>query len=426
MNIVNSHGQQRVTVVGAGLAGLAAATYLARNGFQITLLEASERIGGMVATDYLDGFYLDRGFQVALDSYPELRRAIPIDSLSPRAFARGFEVVGPDISRHVIALPSPPSSLRQFTELLANFTLSDLRCLARSLPLLARRDTQAAFQAHAQTTEAYLRECGLSGRTLEGVARPFLRGVFLEDGLETPATMALFAAQSFLRGRAFVPSTGMAEIPSLMAAELATANIRLGAEVVSVSDVSVTLADGEEIGHDWAVLAVKSSQLARLTGETGLDTTYRSTSTHYFATESDVAAAKTVLVASSWTPVTTIAVMDMVAPSYAPKGAHLVSVSSLGTTTSDETAAALAAEALRTGATNLSHLRTYRITEALPTAFAGGRRGRPYFPAFSKRLFLAGDFLQNPSIDGALRSGRLAAEAVMAAHWGSNDRGATA
>ena len=423
---MKSHGQQRVTVVGAGLAGLAAAAYLVSNRFHVTIVEASERIGGLVTTDHLDGFYLDRGFQVALDSYPELRRMVPIDSLAPREFARGFEVVRRDLSRRAVALPRPPFRARQFADLLSNFNMGDLRCLARLAPRLVRRDAQSAFEVRGRTTEAYLRECGLSEQTLEGLARPFLRGVFLEDGLQTPASMALFVAQSFLRGRAFVPSTGMAEIPSLIAGRLGTAAIRLGAKVVSVSDSSVVLADGEEIGHDWAVLAVKSSQLAGLTGESGLDTTYRSTSTHYFATESELAAGKAVLVASSWTPVATIAVMDMVAPSYAPKGAHLVSVSTLGTETSDGTAAEFAADALRTDASNLSHLRTYRITEALPVSFGGGRLGRPYFPAFSKRLFLAGDYLQNPSIDGALRSGRLAAEAVMAAHWGLPERGASA
>ncbi|MDA8262111.1 MAG: FAD-dependent oxidoreductase [Actinomycetota bacterium] len=417
---MKSNGQNRVTVVGAGLAGLAAAAYLKRNGFQVTIVEASERIGGLVTTDLVDGFYLDRGFQVALKAYPELRRMVRIDALTPRAFARGFEVIAPDMSRHPVEMPRRPFSRGQFLDLLANFSVADLGCMAKAAPRLLRHDPQTAFEMPNQPTGDYLRGCGLSERTLEGVARPFLKGVFLDDQLQTPAAMAIFVAHNFLRGSAFVPSTGMAEIPSLVAQQLGNSNIRLGAEVLSVSDESVALAGGEEIGHDYAVLAIKPGRLATLTGETGIDTRCRSTSTHYFASEVDFAAGKTVLVASSNTPVATIAVMDLVAPSYAPKGAHLVSVSSLGMETSDEDAAAFAADALRTEKAELSHLRTYRIDEALPVSFGEGRAGRPYFRAFSRRVYLAGDFMENPSIDGALRSGRLAAEAVMSARWKSH------
>ncbi len=419
MNSVKSNGQDRVTVVGAGLAGLAAAAYLGRNGFVVTLVEASERIGGLVTTDLVDGFYLDRGFQVALEAYPELRRMVEVDSLSPCAFDRGFEVVAPDMSRHPIHLPHRPFSGRQLLDLLANFSPADFGCLAKVAPRVLRHDPQTAFLMPNESTADFLQSCGITEGTLERVVRPFLKGVFLEEQLQTPASMAAFVAHNFLRGSAFVPSMGMAEIPSLMAEQLGTSKIHLGSEVVAVSDESVALSGGEEIGHDYAVLAIKPSRLTKLTGENGIDTRTRSTSTHYFASEVDLAAGKTVLVASSNTSVTTIAVMDLVAPSYSPKGTHLVSVSSLGTDTPDDQAADFAADALRTDKAELSHLRTYRIAEALPVSFGAGRAGRPYFRAFSRRLYLAGDFIENPSIDGAIRSGRLAAEAVMAARWKS-------
>lgn len=63
-----------VIVVGAGLAGLNCAQILSKSGFEVTVLEASERIGGRVKSDYIDGFTCDHGFQVINPKYSELQR----------------------------------------------------------------------------------------------------------------------------------------------------------------------------------------------------------------------------------------------------------------------------------------------------------------------------------------------------------------
>jgi phytoene dehydrogenase-like protein len=73
-----------VIVVGAGLAGLAAARHLQDAGRTVRVLEASERVGGRVRSDRVDGFVLDRGFQVLLTSYPEARRMLDYPALRLR------------------------------------------------------------------------------------------------------------------------------------------------------------------------------------------------------------------------------------------------------------------------------------------------------------------------------------------------------
>ncbi len=60
-----------VVIIGAGLAGLSCALSLEAAGLSVTLLEASDAPGGRVRTDLVDGFRLDRGFQVMLTAYPE-------------------------------------------------------------------------------------------------------------------------------------------------------------------------------------------------------------------------------------------------------------------------------------------------------------------------------------------------------------------
>ena len=78
-----------VVVVGAGLAGLSCAVALHDAGVPVTVLEASDGVGGRVRTDHVDGFLLDRGFQVALTAYPELLRQFDLEALDLRAFDPG-------------------------------------------------------------------------------------------------------------------------------------------------------------------------------------------------------------------------------------------------------------------------------------------------------------------------------------------------
>ena len=75
-----------VVVVGAGLAGLAAARYLTRHGVEVTVLEASDGVGGRVRTDLVDGVRFDRGFQQLIE-YPygcleqQSSRLVPVIAL---------------------------------------------------------------------------------------------------------------------------------------------------------------------------------------------------------------------------------------------------------------------------------------------------------------------------------------------------------
>ena len=78
-----------VVIVGAGLAGLTAARVLEQNGIATVLLEASDGVGGRVRSDEVDGFILDRGFQVMLTAYPEIHRHLDIPALDFRAFEPG-------------------------------------------------------------------------------------------------------------------------------------------------------------------------------------------------------------------------------------------------------------------------------------------------------------------------------------------------
>ncbi|MGA1525128.1 MAG: FAD-dependent oxidoreductase, partial [Planctomycetota bacterium] len=81
--------QRPVLVVGAGLAGLTCARALSAAGVPVRVLDAADAVGGRVRTDVVEGFRLDRGFQVLQTAYPEARRALDYGALELRPFEPG-------------------------------------------------------------------------------------------------------------------------------------------------------------------------------------------------------------------------------------------------------------------------------------------------------------------------------------------------
>jgi hypothetical protein len=78
-----------VVVVGAGIAGLNAADQLTKAGLRPLVLEAGDGVGGRVRTDRVDGFLLDRGFQIFLTGYPEAQRVLDYEALQLQPFYAG-------------------------------------------------------------------------------------------------------------------------------------------------------------------------------------------------------------------------------------------------------------------------------------------------------------------------------------------------
>lgn len=81
-----------VVIIGAGLAGLHATDLLQKANVTALLLEASDGVGGRVRTDEVDGFLLDRGFQIFLTGYPYARQVLDFGALNLKPFYAGARV----------------------------------------------------------------------------------------------------------------------------------------------------------------------------------------------------------------------------------------------------------------------------------------------------------------------------------------------
>ena len=222
-----------VVVVGAGLAGLVAARTLVDAGRSVVVLESSDGVGGRVRTDDLDGFHLDRGFQVLLTAYPELDRQLDLDALHLRHFDPGALVFTGGRLRRVGDPLRQPGSL--FASAVAPVgSLADKGRLARLLLRLRRSDPRELLRGPDVDTVTALREDGFSEAIIDRFFRPLVGGIQLDARLSASRRMFDIVLHCLAVGSSAVPAAGMGAIPAQLAARLPDGALRLATPVDSI------------------------------------------------------------------------------------------------------------------------------------------------------------------------------------------------
>lgn len=406
-----------VLIVGAGLSGLTCARVLHAHGISVRVFERQSRPGGRVQTDDVEGFRLDRGFQVLLTSYPEIHRHLDLDALDLRAFTPGarvwngqrFELLGDPLRTPRATLP---------TLFARAATVGDKLRMLRLRRRVCARGPYEAFTNPEQTTRAFLESEGFSARCIEQFFVPFLGGVFLESALETSSRFFEFVFAMFAQGDATVPARGMGEISNQLAANLPAGALVYGTSVVEVHDGGVTEEDGARHNARHVVIACEASA-ARALVPTLDERPRRSVSCLYFdAPHAPTDEPILHLRGSEAGPINNLHAASTLSEHLAPPDRALISASCLGHHPDTDALLAPARAQLRRwfgGAVESWRLlRHERIDDALPAQ----PQGTP-FPAQSFRrteggLFICGDHCAHASIDGAMRSGRHTAEAIIA------------
>lgn len=399
-----------VVIVGAGLAGLVAARVLEQNGIAPLLLEASDGVGGRVRSDIVDGFILDRGFQVLLTGYPEVKNNLDVDALDLRAFEPGANVWREGKS-HIVGDPFRRPLTLVSTTFAPIGTVWDKARIALMRTKLKRSDPKQLLRGQDMPTATALRAMGFSSKMIERFFRPLVGGIQLDPSLSTSRRMFDVIFRTLANGDSVVPAHGMGQISEQLAASLKTTSLHLNTPVTAVSSGSVTLASGQSITAKAIIVATEGPVAAKLLGLPPVES--RSAGCVYFsAPQPPVNGAYVILDGHGQGPVLNVAVMSLVSPHYAPEGKHLIAAALPGVIDGD--LEDLARTQLRSWwgpqVDAWTHLRTYKIPHGQPGQDA------PFSPkkkvSLGDGLYVCGDHRDTGSTQGAMYSGRRCAELV--------------
>ncbi|MFB6119513.1 MAG: NAD(P)/FAD-dependent oxidoreductase [Halobacteriaceae archaeon] len=408
-----------VAVAGGGLAGLTAARRLADAGANVTVFERRETVGGRVRTDRVDGFTLDRGFQVLFTAYPAARRELDLDALELRRYAPGATICRPN---HRAVLADPLGDPRAAVETLLNrdATLRDKVRILRLRRALAGRSPADIFDGPDQSIRAFLDDWGFSERIVENFFAPFYGGITLDRSLGTSAAVFEFTFAMLAAGDAAVPVDGMGAIPEQMAetARDAGATVETNAAVTALDGTTLTV-DGETVDADAVVVATDPPTARDLTGVEAIPTDGRGCVTQYyrFPGSFSLDAGKRLLLNAGENGPNHVAPHSAVAPGHAPDDATLVSATYLGDAPDADELRARSVEALRSWfperqVPDPEVVRTDRIPFAQFAQPPGFYRDGPAARTPEGAVYLAGDYTHDSSINGAIESGRAAAAAL--------------
>ena len=403
-------------IVGGGAAGLIAAHTLEAAGHAPLLLEAADAVGGRLRTDEVEGFRLDRGFQVLLTAYPEVKRYLDLEALGVNTFRPGGHVhTRQQHFRFADPLREPAQLFRSALSPVG--TLNDKILLAKLGLSLIRTTPEACFPGHTeQPTIDYLWKYGFSEQIVERFFRPFFGGIFLEQELRTPAAMFRFILKMFAQGSAALPAEGIEAVARQLAGKLQRTEIRTGTRVTALTDDRVELDRGASVTARAIIVACDPTPLfPQLAG--GAPEWTSTTNLYFYSTRRLKENRLINLVADPTSTINTFAVLDEVAPTYKlnAQGGSLISVSLKEQPTGDSVAqteqdllrhSRLPSDALR-------FLKRYDVRHALPQLTNVAFTYNATHSRLIDRVFLAGDQQLNGSLDAAMRSGRLAAEGAL-------------
>lgn len=400
-----------IVIIGAGIAGLTCAKYLKDAGLEATVLEASDAVGGRVRTDEVEGFKLDRGFQVFLTSYQEAKKLLNYKLLNLKALPSGARIRN---GRDFFVMPNPLKDFFKAPQALFAPVggLFD-KFQVFQLNIDTRKISDPEDLKSRKSTMAFLENYGFSDTMIERFFVPFFRGVFLERELETNSTLFRFLYGQFSRGEVVVPADGMQAIPEQIASHLSEDQIRLDTPVKKIDGKTIYLENGETLEAEKIVIATDAKAAAKLFGEES-KTEFNGTTCMYFTSDSPLkleGEPYLIVNSNSGELIDHVFQVSAAAPSYAPEGKNLISVNVVGNReVSVEEIQNELVEWFGNGH-KWNHLKTYKIPEALPQYFQDSVVKSDL--KINDHTYRCGDYTAYPSLNGAMKSGREVAEMIV-------------
>jgi protoporphyrinogen oxidase len=401
---------KKITIIGAGISGLITAIELEKLGFHPTVIEATDRVGGRVKTDIVDGFQLDHGFQVLLEAYPKAQKYLDYKNLELQKLIPGAVIykngkttlIGDPLRDFSLLIPTIVANVGSIKDKLAIFKLN---------LELKNKSIEAIFEAEQLTTLQYLKNKGFSDRIIQNFFKPFFTGIFLETELHTSSAMFEFTYKMFGEGLAVIPKEGIQAISNQLKSQLTTTQFRFNTKVKTVEEGRILLEDNSIIVSDIIIIATDASKIVALEKPNG----WKACDTLYFEVEQSTLKKPIIgLLADSDALINNIFYTTSI-PNNNTSKAEVLSVTIVKNHTLDQT------DLINRVKTELKNncgiitkrfIKRYTIKKALPNIEHVDNNGGEAKFKFSDTIYLAGDTQLNGSLNAAMTSGELVAKLI--------------
>jgi len=394
-------------IIGAGVSGLVAAIELEKLGYFPTIIEATNRVGGRVKSDEIDGFPIDHGFQVLLTEYPEAQRYLDYEKLELVHFLPG-SVIFKNGKQEKIGDPLRDVSFLWPTTFANIGTVNDKRLVLQLSLAIKNKTIKEIFAAPEQTTMDYLKAYGFTDEMIHDFFQPFFAGIFLENDLETSSRMFEFVYKMFSTGYAAVPKNGMQAIPNQLKAKLTQTEFLFDTKVNSIRDQTVYLENGEQLSADTIIIATDPvNMLERYTASVPK---WKSCYNLYFSAKADASLKDPIirLLPGSETLTNNFHFLNDVYTENESDAAILsVTVVTDHTLNAAELVQQIEVELREHCKIEVNKLlKMFHIKKALP--YLDNLSYEPHAEAviYQSGIYLCGDYLANGSLNAAMASGR--------------------
>jgi protoporphyrinogen oxidase len=403
----------RIAIIGAGISGLIAAITLEKEGYSPIIYERTDRAGGRVKTDIVDGYQLDHGFQVLLDAYPMARKYLDYPTLELQKFLPGAqifkagkcEILGDPLRDISLLFPTLTASIG---------TISDKWNILKLNMALKKKSLEAIFQETETTTYDNLKFQGFSTEIIEHFFKPFFSGIFLEPELNTPSRMFEFVYKMFGSGYAVLPKSGIGAIPTQLMRQLEQTKIEFNCTIESCTDTEILFSNGRKERFDYTIIATDASPLVPNLRKQHLD--WQSSDTLYFTAPTRKINRPLIGLISDKNALINNLFYHTSLPMAHKGNEELLSVTIVKEhRLSEYELIQRVKEDLNDycGISEVRYLKHYPVKKALPKLKDLRYALMPSETRLTERTFLAGDYLLNGSLNAAMVSGEMAAKGVL-------------
>lgn len=401
--------EKEIYIVGAGVSGLIAAYELEKEGYEPVILEKTSEVGGRVKTVQEKEYALDVGFQVLLSAYPMANKYLDMDTLKLRKLESGALIyvggrsyrIGDPLRNWKVLVPTLLADVGSIVDKLRILKLNSS---------LSRKSLEEIFDSPETTTYEHLIQLGFSEKMINRFFKPFFAGIFLEPELRTSSRMFEFVYKMFGEGYATIPEQGIGEISNQLKRKLHHTDFRFNCDVAEVTNSHIVMRSGEKQPHQGVIIASNASKLIR--NVRNQEVVWKSCMCIYFEVDKTNIPEETIALVADSDSYSN----NLYAYANVKSGKTILSVTSLKhqNKPKNDVIEKITEEVREyTGASQVDYIQHYEIVQALPDIQNLRMTTQPSEIHLLDRVFLAGDYLLNGSLNAAMESGRLAARGMI-------------